>query len=1426
MSNNKSSKRTLFEVSWEICNMVGGIHTVVSTKVTQMKEFYSDNYIVVGPDTSRTNSLNGIFREEAWNPELLRTLQGLKISCRMGRWLVPGEPKCLLLQFDTLYESKNQILAEYWERFGLNSISGGPDYLEPLMFGHAAGIVIEKIFTEYLLPKGIETVVHCHEWLSSGALLYLKERTPEIGTVFTTHATVLGRTLSSHHIDFRQQSRDGIQPEYLAQQYGVSAKHSLENISTKVADVFTTVSEISSEECDLFFRKKPDFMLANALGDHIPDPALLQPQSIAHARERLFEIASLTTGHTYDPAKTTLFVASGRYEFKNKGVDLTLDALAKLNQSLKEMPGRDVNSKVVAFMMFPAGQSGPRPKILEAYRQKHPTGDHFFSTHHLWDEAHDPILTRMAPLGFRNGKDCAVHVVFIPIYLNGTDPLIPETYYQLLSAADFGVFPSYYEPWGYTPEESVALGVPTVTSDLSGYGNWVGQFGDQTKTGVYILKRKNQPLDASRDELLGRMIEFLSMSGEDRARLKKICIDFSGKARWSKFAEAYLKVHDQSAAKARQRMGSATYDRFRSFSAAQSAIHGDGGKISAHIRRFTVHNRLPSVMDRLRILIRENLWWCWNPEVGQLLEELDPELWITSGRNPLTFIDRIRPDRLEKVSKSKIYLERTEMILSRFAHYMSTKKETEVVYFCMEYGLSHVLKLYSGGLGILAGDHLKTASDMGIPLSAFGLAYRYGYFKQRITAEGAQEHVYEPNEFLSLTMTPVNDPGGKRIVFNIPSPQGSIWMQAWKVSVGRVDLYLLDTDISENSPHDRAITDRLYGGDTQHRLRQEYVLALGGYELIHRLGLKPRAYHMNEGHTAFLVLARMSKLMNDEKLKFEEALEYVRHSMGFTTHTPVAAGHDVFPEDMVAPYLQMFAEKLGENVPRLQELGASLERARGDRSFSMTLLAARGSSYINAVSRIHGKVSRRMFHTLVQKYDEHEVPVTHITNGVHAGTWLAPEFQNIFDEHLGEDWKEHLCDLKYWDKLRQIESGLIWNTHVEQKRKLVRWLKNHLRESWERRHEHPANLATALANLSEDTFIATFARRFAPYKRAHLLFRDPERLSKMLSGDTPIVFLFAGKAHPRDGLGQSLITKVIEQARKPEFFGKILFVENYEIDVAQLLVAGSDLWINTPTRPLEASGTSGMKAAMNGCLNLSVADGWWAEAYNGKNGWVVGDESLTQSPEFQDTFDSSHLYALLEREILPRYKARARGGVPEQWTSMMKECMASIIPTFNTERMLGEYQLGFYNCAVEQANAMREERFQEVRRLTASRKRVQENWNSIAFIDIDVKGLEQDQIFLTENLKLKVRLSHPNLRPQDIQVETILNNESHGGDPSRFQSHPMKCVADENEGRESVWDAMIQFNQTGPQSLGVRVTPRPCHPQHRVDFMLDLVKWL
>ena len=1416
--------RLLFDVSWEVCNMVGGIHTVLATKATQMHEYYDDNYIAVGPDVSDTTSLAGVFEDDPWQPELLASLTSLPVKVRMGRWLIDGKPRCLLIDFKRLFKNKDQILAHYWERYKLNSLLGGQDYFEPVMFAEGAGMAIDRIFSEYYLPRGWDAVVHCHEWLAGGALLYLREHTPEVGTVFTTHATMLGRSLSSKHIEIDSlRGPRGVDAALLAQQNGVTAKHSLETVCAGVADAFTTVSNITAGECELLLGKRPDLITPNGLDESTPAPKYLEPAAVRNARKRLLQIATLVTGATYDPERTLLTMSAGRYEFENKGIDLVLDAAAKVAHGA---PGQ----RVLVFLMLPAGHTGPRPELVRASAGgRGHARETFISSHGLADEANDPVLRRCASLGLSNAADAAVHIVFLPIYLNGADPLIRETYYELLPGMDLTLFPSAYEPWGYTPQESIAASVPTVTSDMAGFGEWASHQGEWSHLGVYVLRRRHVPIHQARDDLAGKILEYSHLGGEEREKLKHAARALSAKTLWAEFAQEYHRAHAIASRQAHMRTQSANYDRFRSFAfKLRPMLEGIGA--AAHTRKVEVFNLLPPQLEKLHGLTADNLWWSWNWEGGELFSTLDPALWDRCGRNPTEFLNNLPAQKLEEAANSRAYLDRLEALDARSKRETAAKSRPEIAYFCMEYGLSHLLRIYSGGLGILAGDYLKTASDMGVPLCAFGLAYREGYFVQRITPDGQQEAIHQESRFDRPPMLPVLDKNGEQLRFSIDAPDGPVFMQAWKVGIGSVDLYLLDTNLTQNSPSDRSTSDRLYGGGFEHRLHQEYVLAIGGLRLLRILGIDPKIFHMNEGHTAFLVLARMAELIRERSLSYYEAFEVVRHSTVFTIHTPVPAGHDEFPEGRVTPYLSLFEAELGKEGPR--SLGRATDSSRG-AVFSMTALAVRGSVNMNGVSKIHGEVSRQMFHSMIPQFHPSEVPVSHVTNGVHAATWIAPQWQRVFAEKLGSDWRARLTDPAYWARVRELDAALVWDVHLQLKRKLIAWLKEHIRDTWARRKEPAANLGAAIARLNENAFIATFARRFAPYKRANLVLRDPVRLEKLVSADRPVVFLFAGKAHPSDTLGQAAISQVIELAHNPRLAGNIIFIENYEMDAAQLLVAGSDIWISNPIRPLEASGTSGMKAGMNGCLNLGVADGWWAEGYNGANGWVIGDMPISESAEYQDAFDSAFLYTLLERDVIPEFRSVDGNGVPTAWIRRMKESIASIVPAFNTERMLNDYRTKFYQRALSQTGTLSADNFAAVKKIVASRKRLVENWSAIEFADIDVKGLESERVQLGQPAHLRVTINHPHVHPSDLQVQTVVSPEYRDGDgippdPDRieFQVFHCECSCAAQDSDRSVWEADFRLLGTGPQSLGIRVLPRACHEGHGVDLTLGLVKWL
>jgi phosphorylase/glycogen(starch) synthase len=1392
--------------------MVGGIHTVLATKVREMQAQYGDDYIVIGPDLPADESGDRDFREEIWLPEVTDELTNMPIGTRMGRWLVPGEPRCLLINYTDLVAEKDRLLTNYWERYGLDSLLGGWDYLEPLMFAHGAGMAVEALSRHYYLPEGKQPIAHAHEWLTGASLLYLRYALPEVATVFTTHATVLGRALAGSNGRLELPGDlQGLQPADMARQHHVSAKHSMETIAAAAADCFTTVSEITAEECAVLLGRAPDVVTPNALGDEFPNPAFAEPAAAAAARTRLLELAGLATGTVYPPEKTRVLLTSGRYEFVNKGVDQFIDALGQLR------PRPDPEERTVAFFMLPAAHNGPRRSVLRAVSDGAPTGEIAFSTHDLLNETADPVVTGLRARGITNDPASQVHAVFIPIYLDGNDPLIRETYYQLLAGADVTVFPSLYEPWGYTPMESTGYGVPTVTSDLAGYGRWALENGRWPESGVQVLRRQGRPRETTVAELAAMVEAAAWAPAEGRPRARAGALATSRLTRWEHFGESYARAHEFACREATARAVTSPADRFRAAAKRQVVTPGDDA-ISAHLRDFVVLNRIPPTLETLRQLSR-NAWWSWHPEAAKLFEELDAGLWASSGHNPTLLLDRTTVERLDAVQTPE-YLERLRAAADGLRDCLATRRSPEVAYFSAEFGVLNSLRFYSGGLGTLAGDFLKASSDLNLPVCGVGLAYHRGYFRQRFRSDGSQEPSYDRNDFLSAPMELVLDDDSQPLVVIVAFPGGPVRVRAWRVAVGNVDLFLLDTDFEENRPSDRTITDVLYGGDNAHRLRQELVLGIGGYRLLRALGLNPRVYHMNEGHSAFLLVARIGDLVNEQGLKFEEALEYVRATSVFTTHTPVAAGHDRFPEELLRPFFGRMQQLLHKDWDDLSGLGAD-PGAGDDRVLSVTYMALNGSRRANAVSKIHGRVARRMFQARYPGLYESEVPVAAITNGVHTQTWLAPEWQALFAKLLGEDWDQRLGDESYWERVRSLDRSLVWDAHLKAKARLRDWLRQHVQTTFTRRRENPGLLQDVLAGLNEDTLFVGFARRFAPYKRANLLFEDLEELRALTSSPRPVFFVFAGKAHPSDELGQSLARRIIEVSRMPEFRGRMLLVEDYEIAVAQLLVAGCDLWLNTPTPPLEASGTSGMKAAINGVLNLSVADGWWPEAYNGKNGWMFGGESL-ESRESQDAYDAAEIYALLGHQVAPLFFDRDGAGVPQGWVERMQESIATVLPKFSMVRMALEYDDLMYRPAMADAEEFERDGFARLSAIVEARKRLVEAWPALAFVDAQVDGLESERLTVGEPITARVDLHHPGLTAQDLEVQVVLTEPEPAG-----SLHDFRVVAMEPKhgGRAtSAWEARIILDDAGARSLGFRVVPR--NHQDALAPSVPLVKWL
>ena len=660
-------------------------------------------------------------------------------------------------------------------------------------------------------------------------------------------------------------------------------------------------------------------------------------------------------------------------------------------------------------------------------------------------------------------------------------------------------------------------------------------------------------------------------------------------------------------------------------------------------------------------------------------------------------------------------MRRIEDVYDDFQKYMNVEKRTDVPsisYFSMEYGLCNILKIYSGGLGVLAGDYLKEASDSNINMTAVGFLYRYGYFTQTLSIDGQQIANYEAQNFNQLPLEQVTDPDGHPLVLEVPYPGRIIYANIWKVSVWRISLYLLDTDLEQNSEFDRPITYQLYGGDWENRMKQEYMLGIGGILMLNKLGIKTDLYHCNEGHAALINVQRLVDYVQEEKLAFEEALELVRASSLYTVHTPVPAGHDYFDESLFGKYMGEFPAKLGIEWKDLMNMGR--ENPDTNEKFSMSVFACNTCQEVNGVSWLHGKVSQKMFQPIWKGYSADELHVGYVTNGVHMPTWAASEWKEFYIKTFGHDFMEHQSEFKAWEKIYEVQDEEIWNIRQTMKQKFVRFIRDEFRDTWLKNQGDPSRIVSILERINPNALMIGFARRFATYKRAHLLFTDLERLSKIVNNPNyPVQFIFAGKAHPADGGGQGLIKRIVEISRMPEFLGKIIFLENYDMKVAKRLISGVDIWLNTPTRPLEASGTSGEKAEMNGVLNFSVLDGWWYEGYKEGAGWALTEKRTFQDQSQQDKLDAATIYSMLENQIIPLYFAKNSKGYSPEWIQYIKNSIAQIAPEFTMKRMLDDYIYRFYDKEGKRSKLLKANNFAKAKEIAAWKQEVASKWNEI-----------------------------------------------------------------------------------------------------------------
>ena len=848
--------------------------------------------------------------------------------------------------------------------------------------------------------------------------------------------------------------------------------------------------------------------------------------------------------------------------------------------------------------------------------------------------------------------------------------------------------------------------------------------------------------------------------------------------------------------------------------------------------KITVNPQLPKRIEKLSE-ISNNLWWSWNTEFLRLFKTIDNDLWETCEKNPVKFLKQVSQERLEAVSKNVEFLKEYDKLARQFEDYMNSKntwfannypenKNDLIAYFSAEYGLDRTIPIYSGGLGILSGDHLKSASDLGIPLVAVGLLYKNGYFHQKINGYGDQETEYINIELSNLPINPVKDKNGEDLIIYVKFPKRRLYLKVWQINVGRIKLYLLDSDIEKNNPEDRDVTLRLYGGDQEMRIRQEIVLGMGGTNLLTRaLGLNPTIYHMNEGHSAFLILELIKNIIRDKQVSFDVARDIASSKTVFTTHTPVPAGNDIFPLDLVDKYFKDFWPRLGLDREEFLRLGMKPSQML-EPGFNMGILALKVAGKKNGVSKLHGAVSRELFGDVWPDIAANESPITYVTNGIHTCSWLSPKLKELYNKYLMPYWQDNIHEDKVWEKINNIPDKTLWETHQDRKEKLLKLVKDNTTQRLRRSGYSYEEINEITSKLNPNALTIGFARRFATYKRATLIFKDLERITQILNNsEKPVQLIFAGKAHPADKEGQDLIKRIHEISMMPQFKGKIFLLENYNIAMSQYLVSGVDVWLNNPRRPMEASGTSGQKASVNGVINFSVLDGWWAEGYNQENGWTIGTNAEYNSYEEQDIADSQSMYRTLEDKIIPTYYNKNEEGISPKWIRIMKNSIISTGGKYSTARMLVDYTNNLY---MPLCNLTKKyyKNVDTVAEYNLWKKNLYINWKDIKITQTN--NLDNITIDAGNNIEVKCEVELPNVDLDNITVECYYGKILDNGIVENVSIIPMKLTEKDEESKKYEYTTKIELKTGGNYGYTFRVMPK--HEMLLDAENLNLVKWV
>ncbi|MCE5346988.1 MAG: alpha-glucan family phosphorylase [Bacteroidales bacterium] len=1401
----------IFETSWEVCNKVGGIHTVISTKALNIVNEVGDNYILIGPD---------VWREDVKNPEFIpdeslfvdwkgrAASEGLRV--KTGRWDIAGKPIVILIDFTPYFGQQNEIFAGFWETYKLDSITGQWDYVEPALFGYAAGKLIESFTSFYNDYHNI--IAQFHEWMTGTGILYLEKFVPWIATSFTTHATVLGRCIAGNNRPLYGKMEQFI-PNQIAREFNVVAKQSLEKLSAAEADVFTTVSEITSRECSHFLGKKVDIVTPNGFEDSFVPREDKFEEKRKIARAKLISVAQAVLGYSLSD-DCVFIVNSGRYEFRNKGVDIFIDSLGDLQNTA------DIKKECVAFILMPAYHKGPRKDLIDIlYNNRQVKGENKYLTHYLHYPATDPVLQLIDKNNLHNDKESKVKVIFAPSYLNGNDGIFNLPYYDLLIGFDLSVFPSYYEPWGYTPLESLMFSIPTVTTSLSGFGLWVKKYFENPGNGIAIVERNDDNEKKVVTDIMSFMEMFIGLKEKEIKEARGKAHEISRIAMWDSLVEHYFTAYQKALVTSSERREEPR--EFLRFAEAPGLAVRKPHQLPVW-KDIYVQSDVPEKLAALKELAN-NLWWSWNSEAESVFKRMDPSLWEQSPHNPKMLLENIDYKRLLILEDDDDFVAELKKVYDQFRAYKDRPDDPgkpSVAYFSMEFGIHPCLKIYSGGLGILAGDYLKEASDSNLNITGIGLLYRYGYFKQKLGPRGEQLAIYEAEDFSHLPVSPVKDAKGNQLCVSMAWPGRTVKIRVWEAMIGKVRLILLDTDCEDNLPEDRTVTHHLYGGDNENRFRQELILGIGGIRALTAMGLKPDIYHSNEGHSAFISFERLRTLTADNHLTFSQAVEAVRSSTLFTTHTPVPAGHDSFDEDLLRKYISHYAGRLSITWDQLMSLGRCEDDT--DKKFNMSFLAARMSQEVNGVSKLHGEVSQKMFNKLWPGYLREELFIGYVTNGVHHPTWTAPEWREVYKELTGNKNFDQ-TDRKLWEKLYTLDDKKIYEIKTGLKQTLFSNIRKRLQADMIEKHVSPRTLLNISTHLNEKALTIGFARRFATYKRAALLFRDLDRLDRIVNNpEKPVQFIYAGKAHPHDGGGQDLIKRIYEVSQMPRFAGKVIFLENYDIELAKYLISGVDIWLNTPTRPMEASGTSGEKAVMNGTIHFSVLDGWWVEGYRAYAGWALPKKKTFENQDLQDDVDAETIYNMLEFEIIPAYYSFDQQGVPVEWVSLIKNTMVKIAPEFTMKRMIDDYYDKYYIKLHTRNKYLVENNFEKAKQLAAWKKTMREEWDNIEVINYSFERSGENVYRSGHDYRAEIALDIKKIPKENVGVDFIVTRMGKDGEYEYVISEEFKMVSFKNG--KCLYRSHLVPEKAGSFFYGIRIFPKHKDLPHKQDFYL--LRWI